>query len=163
MEDPTTIALNLTFFGTLGVAFVMFFGLCIAFVLTLVLAGLGLGVAVAVMTLAGLLRAGPSKSGTKSATAGRPAKKEPQLSAEWAAAVARADGRALARTTPQSRPEKKRPGQRPGRSPRRRQSAKRAEPLLRASKSATVKPMEFRYLGNSGFKISEITFGNCLT
>ena len=27
MEDPTTIALNLTFFGTLGVAFFMFLGL----------------------------------------------------------------------------------------------------------------------------------------
>src|ERR687892_469011 len=29
--------------------------------------------------------------------------------------------------------------------------------------SASVKPMDFRYLGNSGFKISEITFGNWLT
>ena len=41
MEDPTTIALNLTFFGTLGVAFVMFLGLFIVFVATLVIAGLG--------------------------------------------------------------------------------------------------------------------------
>src|ERR671921_2872523 len=29
--------------------------------------------------------------------------------------------------------------------------------------SASVNPMDFRYLGNSGFKISEITFGNWLT
>src|SRR3990170_8828853 len=29
--------------------------------------------------------------------------------------------------------------------------------------SASVKPMDFRYLGNSGFKVSEITFGNWLT
>src|ERR687890_965568 len=29
--------------------------------------------------------------------------------------------------------------------------------------SASVRPMDFRYLGNSGFKISEITFGNWLT
>ena len=31
MEDPTTIALNLTFFGTLGLAFVMFLGLFLVF------------------------------------------------------------------------------------------------------------------------------------
>ena len=41
MEDPTTIALNLTFFGTLAVALVMFFGLFLVFVATLVIAGLG--------------------------------------------------------------------------------------------------------------------------
>src|SRR3990170_356879 len=29
--------------------------------------------------------------------------------------------------------------------------------------SASVKPMDFRYLGNSGLKISEITYGNWLT
>ncbi|WP_211882262.1 hypothetical protein [Pseudarthrobacter albicanus] len=85
MEDPTTIALNLTFFGTLGVAFAMFFGLFIVFVLTLVLAGLGRLAAVTAMALAGLL-------GTS-----RPAKMEPHLSAEWTAAVARADARAAAR------------------------------------------------------------------
>jgi hypothetical protein len=51
MEDPTTIALNLTFFGTLGVALVMFFGLFLVFVATLVIAGLGRLVAVIIMAL----------------------------------------------------------------------------------------------------------------
>jgi hypothetical protein len=97
VEDPTTIALNLTFFGTLGVAFVMFVGLCIAFVLTLVLAGLGRLVAVTAMALAGLLGAGPSQPGTRPARAPLAAKMEPHLSAEWTAAVARADARADAR------------------------------------------------------------------
>jgi hypothetical protein len=49
MEDPNTIALNLTFFGTLGVAFVMFVGLFLVFVATLVIAGLGRLVGVLVM------------------------------------------------------------------------------------------------------------------
>jgi hypothetical protein len=53
MEDPTTIALNLTFFGTLGVAFVMFIGLFLVFVATLVLAGLGRLAGVLVMALFG--------------------------------------------------------------------------------------------------------------
>jgi hypothetical protein len=53
MEDPTTIALNLTFFGTLGVALVMFFGLFLVFVATLVIAGFGRLVAVTVMALGG--------------------------------------------------------------------------------------------------------------
>lgn len=55
MEDPTTIALNLTFFGTLGVAFLMFIGLCISVMLTLVIAGLGRLVALTVMALFGRL------------------------------------------------------------------------------------------------------------
>ncbi|HKS02406.1 MAG TPA: hypothetical protein VJS86_12085 [Arthrobacter sp.] len=55
MEDPTTIALNLTFFGTLGVAFLMFIGLCISVMLTLVIAGLGRLVALIVMALIGRL------------------------------------------------------------------------------------------------------------
>ncbi|MGN7253121.1 hypothetical protein [Arthrobacter sp. SAFR-014] len=55
MEDPTTIALNLTFFGTLGVAFLMFIGLCISVMLTLVIAGLGRLVALIVMALFGRL------------------------------------------------------------------------------------------------------------
>jgi hypothetical protein len=97
VEDPTIIALNLTFFGTLGVAFAMFFGLFIAFVLTLVLAGLGRLVAVTVMALAGLLGTGLSEPGTRPARAPHPAKMEPHISAEWTAAVARADARADAR------------------------------------------------------------------
>ena len=57
MEDPTTIALNLTFFGTLGVALVMFFGLFLVFVATLVIAGLGRLAAVTIMAVGrGLLR-----------------------------------------------------------------------------------------------------------
>ena len=57
MEDPTTIALNLTFLGTLGVAVVMFFGLFLVFVATLVIAGLGRLAAVTIMAVGrGLLR-----------------------------------------------------------------------------------------------------------
>ncbi|BCW68688.1 hypothetical protein NicSoilB4_34510 [Arthrobacter sp. NicSoilB4] len=51
MEDPTTIALNLTFLGTLGVAVVMFFGLFLVFVATLVIAGLGRLAAVTIMAV----------------------------------------------------------------------------------------------------------------
>lgn len=39
MEDPTTLGLNLTFFGTLGLALLMFLGLGFLMVVTLVLAG----------------------------------------------------------------------------------------------------------------------------
>lgn len=85
MEDPATIALNLTFFGTLGVAFVMFFGLFIVFVITLVLAGLGRGAVFVVTALAGLLAAKPSGAGGQPAMARRPGRKEPRLSAEWSA------------------------------------------------------------------------------
>ncbi|APX02240.1 hypothetical protein [Arthrobacter sp. QXT-31] len=55
MEDPTTIALNLTFFGTLAVAFLMFLGLCVSVMLTLVIAGLGRLVVLIVMALFGRL------------------------------------------------------------------------------------------------------------
>jgi hypothetical protein len=100
VEDPTTVALNLTFFGTVAVAFVQFLGLFAAFVVTLVFAGVGRLVAVAVMAFAG----SPGKSAgrqqarsAKSAKPVRPAKKEPALSPGWAAAVARADARAAAK------------------------------------------------------------------
>lgn len=53
MEDPTTIALNLTFFGTLGVAFVMFIGMFILVVITLVIAGVGRLAALVLMALFG--------------------------------------------------------------------------------------------------------------
>lgn len=53
MEDPTTIALNLTFFGTLGVAFVMFIGMFILVVITLVIAGVGRLAALILMALFG--------------------------------------------------------------------------------------------------------------
>ncbi|HJW00750.1 MAG TPA: hypothetical protein VJ617_16780 [Arthrobacter sp.] len=55
MGDSTTIALNLTFFGTLGLAFLMFFGLFLLVVATLVLAGVGRLVALIVMALFGRL------------------------------------------------------------------------------------------------------------
>jgi hypothetical protein len=51
--DSTTIALNLTFFGTLGLALMMFFGLFLLVVATLVLAGIGRLVALTVMALFG--------------------------------------------------------------------------------------------------------------
>ena len=136
MEDPTTIALNLTFFGTLGVAFVMFIGLFLVFVATLLIAGLGRLVGVAVMALFGrrpgktsgtetparaprrtfnLKTAGaPSSLRTKLRTAReeaaqkRAARKEaPALSEDWAAAVARADARAAARARAAAAPEVK--------------------------------------------------------
>ena len=53
MGDSTTLALNLTFFGTLGLAFLMFFGLFLLVVATLVLAGVGRLVALTVMALFG--------------------------------------------------------------------------------------------------------------
>ncbi|MDQ0681009.1 hypothetical protein QFZ30_004391 [Arthrobacter pascens] len=55
MGDSTTIALNLTFFGTLGLAFLMFFVLFLLVVATLVLAGVGRLVALMVMALFGRL------------------------------------------------------------------------------------------------------------
>jgi hypothetical protein len=133
MEDPTTIALNLTFLGTLGVAVVMFFGLFLVFVATLVIAGLGRLAAVTIMALGrGLLRtegradlpaetvqqgrpartigttqhARPPKAAkpVKPAKPERPAKKEPALSPDWAAAVAQADARAAARARAEAAP-----------------------------------------------------------
>ncbi len=55
MGDSTTIALNLTFFGTLGLAFLMFFGLFLLVVATLVLAGVGRLVALTLMAIFGKL------------------------------------------------------------------------------------------------------------
>ncbi len=129
MEDPTTIALNLTFFGTLGVAFFMFLGLFMVFAATLVLAGIGRLAAVVVLAVAGLLRGNPvvrenaareDRTRNKPAKAAKPlrpaaamkprrparnaAKKEPALSPEWAAAVARADARAAARAKAEAGP-----------------------------------------------------------
>lgn len=111
MEDPTTIALNLTFFGTLGVAFVLFVGLFIVFVATLVLAGVGRLVAVTVMAVAGILgksagmQQARSANPAKPARSGRTAKKEPTLSPEWVAAVARADARADERAAAKAKAE----------------------------------------------------------
>jgi hypothetical protein len=79
MGDPATIALNLTFFGTLGVAFVMFIGLFLVFVATLLIAGLGRLVGVTVMALL-WRRPGKSPRPAKSprtAKSPRPAKSSP--------------------------------------------------------------------------------------
>lgn len=126
MGDSTTIALNLTFFGTLGLAFLMFLGLFLLVVLTLVLAGVGRLLVVTVQALFGRLPkndtlplvrlAGepgqpPNAANTAhddAAAAPSPAKprrpllpaarREPPVLAEnWAAAVADADARAMAR------------------------------------------------------------------
>ena len=53
MGDSATIALNLTFFGTLGLAFLMFLGLFLLVVLTLLLAGIGRLFVLTVMALFG--------------------------------------------------------------------------------------------------------------
>jgi hypothetical protein len=55
VEDPTTIALNLTFFGTLGVAFLMFVGFFLVFVATLLIAGAGRLASVLILALFGRL------------------------------------------------------------------------------------------------------------
>ena len=130
MQDPTTIALNLTFFGTLAVGLVMFFGLFLVFVATLVIAGLGRLAAVTIMAVGrGLFRTAgrtaetvqpdrpvrtlgtthPARQQTasqpaKAATPARLPKKEPALSRNWAAAVARADSRAAARVKAEAAP-----------------------------------------------------------
>jgi hypothetical protein len=129
VEDPTTIALNLTFFGTLGVALVMFLGLFAVFVATLVIAGIGRLAAVTVWALAGGVArvAGTASAAIRpaspvsaaapadaSSAASRPSQRPtpdttgrrepPQLSADWAAAVARADARAAARAKAEAAP-----------------------------------------------------------
>lgn len=53
MENPDTLILNLTFLGTVGVAFLMFLVLFLLGVITLVLAGLGRLAAVVLMALFG--------------------------------------------------------------------------------------------------------------
>ena len=127
MEDPTTIALNLTFFATLAVAFVMFFGLFLVFVATLVIAGLGRLVAVLIVATVRSLsgsRSGPvpgirtlrspdtaesARPATPATPAGAPAKEkparpEPALSPAWVDAVARADARAAAKAKAETAP-----------------------------------------------------------
>ena len=123
MEDPTTIAMNLTFFGTLAVGLVMFFGVFLALVITLLLAGLGRLLAVTVLAVGRGLRSRNDPAEQASAAAAdaaathgtakaarpakpaKPARKEPQLSPEWAAAVERADARARARALAEAAPE----------------------------------------------------------
>lgn len=134
MEDPTTIALNLTFFGTLGVAFVMFVGLFLVFVATLLIAGLGRLAGVAVMAVFGRRPGKTSETPARAARAPqrtftlkrlwatsslksklrtameeaarkRAARREaPALSEDWAEAVAKADARAAARARASAAP-----------------------------------------------------------
>ncbi|MET3720057.1 MULTISPECIES: hypothetical protein [unclassified Arthrobacter] len=96
MGDSTTIALHLTFFGTLGVAFLMFLGLILLVVLTLVLAGVGRLVALTVMAL---FRRLPKNEILPLVRLTGPAvrKEPPALAEDWASAVAEADARAMAR------------------------------------------------------------------
>ena len=112
MEDPTTIAMNLTFFATLGIGLVMFLGVFLAFVATLLLAGLGRLVATAGTALfrrrtPALATVRQAPGSAKSMRPAKPARKEAQLSPEWAAAVARADARASARAQADAAPEVK--------------------------------------------------------
>ncbi|MEE2524609.1 hypothetical protein V1639_13955 [Pseudarthrobacter sp. J75] len=53
MGDPTTLTLNLTFLGTVGLGFVMFLVMFVMFVITLLIAGIGKLVAVIAMALVG--------------------------------------------------------------------------------------------------------------
>ncbi|MBT8163436.1 MULTISPECIES: hypothetical protein [Arthrobacter] len=54
MEDPATLGLNLTFFGTLGLALIMFIGLAILVAITLVLAGIAKLVSVILLAMLGV-------------------------------------------------------------------------------------------------------------
>ncbi len=113
MEDPTTIAMNLTYFATLGIGVIMFVGVFLAFVVTLLLAGLGRLVATAAAALATLFRGLPGRApGTfamiplkKAVHAVKPSRMETRIAPEWAAAVERADARASARAKRDAAPE----------------------------------------------------------
>lgn len=118
MEDPTTIAMNLTYFATLGVGVVMFLGVFLAFVLTLLLAGLGRLVATGGTALfrrrtPALAAVPQTRDAVKAPDAAKvpkpakPVRKEPQLAPDWAAAVERADARANARAQAGAAPEVK--------------------------------------------------------
>jgi hypothetical protein len=67
VEQPDTLVLNLTFFGTMGVALLMFFVLFLLGVLTLLLAGLGRLAGIVLMTLFGK---GPRRGRAPSTAAG---------------------------------------------------------------------------------------------
>ncbi|MFF2843895.1 hypothetical protein [Paenarthrobacter sp. NPDC057981] len=61
MEDPTTLAINLTYLGTLGLAVLMFLGLGMIVIITLVVAGVGRLVSVILLALIGIF---PKKDNT---------------------------------------------------------------------------------------------------
>jgi len=54
VEDPTTLAINLTYLGTLGLAVLMFLGLGLVVIITLVVAGVGRLVSVILLALIGI-------------------------------------------------------------------------------------------------------------
>ncbi|WP_458780178.1 hypothetical protein [Arthrobacter sp. D3-16] len=120
MENPDTLILNLTFLGTVGMAFLMFLVLFLLGVITLVLAGIGRLAAVALMALfgrrfrnegvplvrpGGLLRAGPdggaSVSAAGPAEGDAPAAKAPKVTRQrrdWRSALKPAHVRSALRT-----------------------------------------------------------------
>ncbi|GAA3268804.1 hypothetical protein [Paenarthrobacter aurescens] len=61
MEDPTTLAINLTYLGTLGLAVVMFLGLMLIVIITLVIAGVGRLLSIILLALVGIF---PKKANT---------------------------------------------------------------------------------------------------
>ncbi|KII26592.1 hypothetical protein M707_26925, partial [Arthrobacter sp. AK-YN10] len=54
MEDPTTLAINLTYLGTLGMAVLMFLGLGFVIIITLVVAGIGRLLSIIILALFGI-------------------------------------------------------------------------------------------------------------
>ncbi|MBT2587703.1 hypothetical protein [Arthrobacter sp. ISL-95] len=61
MEDPTTLAINLTYLGTLGLAVIMFLGLVLIVIITLVIAGVGRLLSIILLALVGIF---PKKANT---------------------------------------------------------------------------------------------------
>ncbi|MGX1163373.1 hypothetical protein FBY31_2578 [Arthrobacter sp. SLBN-100] len=121
MENPDTLILNLTFLGTVGMAFLMFLVLFLLGVITLVLAGIGRLAAITLMAAFGRrshsenpkpgrpprgwrggLKAARLRRALRTAVVHHPAlaaarREPPVLAEDWAAAVAEADARAMAR------------------------------------------------------------------
>ncbi|WP_309075694.1 hypothetical protein [Paenarthrobacter sp.] len=54
MEDPTTLAINLTYLGTLGLAVLMFLGLGLIIIITLVVAGVGRLLSIILLAMVGI-------------------------------------------------------------------------------------------------------------
>ncbi len=61
MEDPTTLAINLTYLGTLGLAVLMFLGLGLIVIITLVIAGVGRLISIILLAMVGIF---PKKATT---------------------------------------------------------------------------------------------------
>ena len=54
VEDPTTLAINLTYLGTLGLAVLMFLGLGLIIIITLVVAGIGRLLSIILLAMVGI-------------------------------------------------------------------------------------------------------------